>query len=153
MRVKTAAVALVLLAVAGLVVGTSTAQAPATETITMDQGAASAFKLVQGDRPDRLNPGDVLLSSGPLLDPDTGDRVARMRTVCTLHFGRNMLCNQEITIRGRGRIEVAGVIHLGDAPAELGIVGGTGDFADVAGTVDRTGSPPSMIVTVNVIYH
>jgi hypothetical protein len=148
-----AGVAIALVAIGALVVGTSSAQAPTTETIVVQEGTPWHFKWVQGDRPRKLNPGDVNLESGPLNNPATDTRAGGHARVCTYHFGQRLMCTQEISLRGRGTIQAQGVIHLGTAPDELVIVGGTGDFVDIGGTIDRTGSIGAPRITINIIYH
>jgi hypothetical protein len=75
------------------------------------------------------------------------------RFACTIHSGfanqsrknrnsRNMLCTVQITIRVRGTIQAQGVIHLGKAPDELGITGGTGDSLTSAGPSTERGLSP-----------
>ena len=151
-------IAAVVLSVGGLFVGTSTAQAPVTETIIGKEGFPRGFKWIQGSRPNHFNVGDVLLQLAPLRDPSSGDRIGTERFTCTLHFGkvgksRNMLCVDQIWLRGRGALQAQGIIHLGKAPDELAISGGTREFNDVAGTVDRTGSGANPTLTINLISH
>ena len=151
----------IVIALGGLLVNVSPAQAPVTETIVTKGGFPAFIKTIQETRPNRFNPGDVRIESQALRDPTTNKQVGSERSVCTIHFGkvgksRNMLCTEQIRITGRGALEVMGIIHLGRAPDELGIVGGTGEFNDVAGTVTRTappGSPGSPTVTIKLISH
>src|SRR3954454_13543997 len=123
-------IAIVVLAMGGLLVGTSTAQAPVTETITAEHDQSLGFKWVQGTHPNKINVGDVLLASDALKDPSSGNRIGAEGFACTVYFGkvgksRNMLCTDQITLRGRGQLEAQGVIHLGNAPVPLAIVGAT----------------------------
>jgi hypothetical protein len=151
-------IAAVVLAVGGLFVGTSTAQAPVTETIIGKDGFPRGFRWVQGSRPNQINVGDVLLQLAPLLDPSSGDQIGSERFTCTLHFGkvgksRDMFCIDQIRLSGRGALQAQGIIHLGKAPDELAIIGGTHEFNDVAGTVDRTGTGANPTLTINLISH
>ena len=148
----------VAVALGALLVNASPAQAPVTETIVTRAGFPAFLKTIEETRPNRSNPGDVRIESQALRDPTTGKQVGSERFVCTIHFGkvgksRDMLCTEQIRLTGRGALEVMGIIHLGKAPDELGIVGGTGEFNDVAGTVTRTGMPGSHTVTIKLIIH
>jgi hypothetical protein len=157
MRGKILAAVLGLLLVAGIVVAVSPAQAPGTETIVVEEGFAGHFKIIRTGQ--RLNvPGDVRLQQAPLLVAGSSTRVGTVRRVCTVLFGfvdgsRNMLCTDQLVIFGRGTIQAEGVIHLGDAPDRLAVVGGTGAFVDVGGTVDRTGRIGRPTITIQLIYH
>jgi hypothetical protein len=157
MRGKIFVAALGLLLVSGIVVAISPAQAPGTETIVVNEGPASRFKWIEL-RPGHTVAGDVQLVQAPLLQPGTTTQVGTVRRQCTVHFGsvegsRNMLCTDQIVVRGRGSIQADGVIHLGAAPDRLAVVGGTGDFMDVGGTVDRTGNIGLPTITIQLIYH
>ena len=146
---------ILLLAIAGLIVRPSRAQTPSTETIKVKEGFGSGTVL-QGTRPHRVNAGDVYILSAPLFS--SGQQVGRERYVCTVHVGsvhdsHNTLCAVELKITGRGRVEAQGNIHLGKQHDVLGVTGGTGDFSDVAGTVQRAGRAAMPTVTINLIYH
>jgi hypothetical protein len=139
------------LAVAGVIIAGSPAQTPGTETIVAKAPVGgSALKAVPARR-GGAQVGDTRLESQKLFQPGTDVRVGTERFVCTVHFGRVMLCTDQILISGRGTIQAQGIIHPGNVPDELAITGGTGDFADVGGTVTRT--LPFTTITLNLIYH
>lgn len=150
---RSAAIGLILLlAIAGFLARPSSAQTPTTETITVKETSGKVRWIEI--RPQHLTVGDVEVARFPL--HAGGETVGVDHFVCTVTFGHvngsnNMLCTDELTITGRGRIEAQGIIHLGTAPDALGISGGTGDFTDVAGTIHRTG--PGTTVTITLIYH
>jgi hypothetical protein len=156
MRARILAVAVVLLLVVAVVVAVSPAQAPGTETILMKVDPGRNLKIVFVPRGQSDSPGTVRLQRDALFDPATDVWVGNYRSVCTVYFGplpnRKMLCTDQIAIPGRGGIQVEGVAHLGPAPDELVVVGGTGDFVDVGGTMDRANTREPTI-TLHLIYH
>ena len=154
MTARTFGAAIVMLLIVGVVIVSGSSAQPGTETIIVEESFGNRKTIVHGSK---LRAGDTWVERSPLWD-DTRTRVGTSRTVCTLHFGsenRKMLCARQLALKGRGTIQIEGVIHLGDAPDLLVIVGGTGDFVDVGGTESRTAFPgrPTVKLTLEVIRH
>jgi hypothetical protein len=85
----------------------------------------------------RFGPGDSFLFVDSLTDPADGSRVGTVRGQCTVQIGHWQTCQVGGFLRGRGEIFVSGVTQATQQPTALdfAITGGTGEFANVRGTV------------------
>ncbi len=77
--------------------------------------------------------GDLFGSAGPLTSD--GDGVGKFASACTLSPPVGGECQATFILRGRGRLQVAGLVRLNGETNRLSVVGGTGNFRAAQGTV------------------
>ena len=84
-----------------------------------------------------FGPGDSFIFVNSLTDPADGSRVGTVRGQCTIQIGAWQTCQVGGFLDGRGEIFVGGVAPNTNQPVaqDYAITGGTGEFANVRGTV------------------
>lgn len=122
-------------------------QAAICAAILLTAGAAVAeqmtlFNVATGDHFVELgqdgSAGDMILWHSELQD-EAGNRLGVGAGVCTrLDAAGNHFCNMTIHHDGRGAINASGMQAAEPAPSAMTIVGGTGDYEGITGTLRST---------------
>ena len=113
----------------------------APETFTVDGRDVGRITFIEptGGNPHAIgDPGEVLIFTLPLTDVNDAI-VGKARGQCTLQLHRWEICTYTWDLTGRGEIVATGTYppyeYTDTPPFDLPIVGGTGDFSNVRGTV------------------
>jgi hypothetical protein len=153
----TTAAAVLAAAVAVPVLGHAQAP-PAGETLTFQEDAP---KVVFDDlapkakRGDTLSQGDRVVVHGGLFDA-AKKRLGAISVSCTAVGATRpvgsaeLLCTATYDVTGRGQVVAAGVFYL-DGRVPMPIVGGSGEFAGVSGSVASNAKPAKGFDDVDVL--
>jgi len=98
--------------------------------------------------------GDEFMILESMFDETDTNRIGTNRVLCTVYLRQWAWCSATITIDGRGAIVVDGAVPLTESTTtiDLAVTGGTGEFANVRGTVhDEFLSETTARITMNLI--
>lgn len=101
-----------------------------------------------------FSPGDEFMFLESMFDETDTTRIGTTRVLCTQHLRQWAWCSATFTLDGRGAIVVDGAVQLTESTTtiDLSITGGTGEFANVRGTVhDEFLSATKTRLTMNLI--
>ena len=134
--VSVAGLACLLGVIGGAVVANAGSGIPSPETFTL---VGSRHRLYFDDEGKRgTSPGDALLFTLRLTD-ENGANVGKTTGQCTFHAGRWEICTYAWEIADRGEIVAERTYppcaDLHTPPFDFAVIGGTGDFSNVRGTV------------------
>jgi hypothetical protein len=135
--VSVGSLACLLGVIGGTVVANAGSSITSPETFTV-LGSVTKTGLDDSSEPGRVSPGDVVVLAERVTD-ENGANVGKARIQCTVHVARWEICIATWDITDRGQIVAEGTMPPYDAldtpPFDLAVTGGTGDFANVRGTV------------------
>ena len=142
MRIRSAVVAAcTLVLVGGAVIAHAGSDITAPETIKV-LGTMTKQKAVDVGKPGP-SAGDTFAIFEELSD-GSGAAVGTARIECTQHIGHWAICTGALVITGRGEIVGQGQVKIeGNAPFDVPITGGSGEFANVRG-VDHIEPVPNV---------
>ena len=129
------AVVLMGSAAGGINVALASTDITAPETIISFEHTVKDGYVDVGER--GISVGDEFLYLQILFDQTDTSRIGTEDAICTEHLRRWVWCSATFAIDGRGTIVVEGAIQFTESTTslDLPITGGTGDFADVRGTI------------------
>jgi hypothetical protein len=119
----------------GAMVANAGADITAPETITV-LGTTTKDRFVDVGKKG-FSPGDTLVFVEQLTDESDDSVLGKARIECTVHIGSWAICTGAFDFTGRGEIVGQGIVPFTeeDAPFDVPVTGGTGEFANVRGDV------------------
>ncbi len=154
---------------AGLAVIAGVAMLTSSVPVAQSQGGQTDdFTLRSFDRADRTigidesgdgdadDPGDRDIGFGPLFQ--AGEKAGAQQHDCVILKARKkfaLRCAGTFRVRGRGSVEVAGVLKFSrrDPKSTLAVTGGTGEFRDAGGTMTFEGKRRGAVFRFHVVHH
>lgn len=101
-----------------------------------------------------FSPGDEFMFLESMFDETDTNRIGTNRVLCTMYLRRWAWCSATFIIDGRGAIVAEAAVPFTESTTtiDLPITGGTGEFANVRGTIhDEFVSETTTRLTMNLI--